>query len=261
MLGAVRLVVAYDGSDFCGFQRQPGQRTVQGELERAIERMTGQLTQVRGASRTDAGVHALGQVVSFDTEQRIQARGWMLGLNAHLPDDIRVQRAEPCPRGYHPRFDSLGKHYRYLLQQGEAKNPLLRRRAWQLGPIQVDVSRMVEAACELVGTHDFAAFRSADDTRQTTVRTLWSASVTTAFAQDPSLLAIDVHGDAFMKHMVRVLAGTLVDVGRGKLTRAELRGLLQPGASRADAGMTAPAHGLTLISIDLGRLALTEARA
>jgi tRNA pseudouridine38-40 synthase len=256
-LGAVRLVVAYDGSDFCGYQRQLGQRTVQAELEQAAARMTGHPVKMRAASRTDSGVHALGQVVAFDTPKRVLARGWMLGLNVQLPDDVRVQGAEAVVEGYDPRYDSLGKHYRYLLQLGEAKNPLLRLRAWQLGPLRVDAARMADAAQELLGTHDFAAFRSADDTRENTVRTLSSVTVSENFAGDPSLVAIDVHGNAFMKNMMRILTGTLLEAGRGKLTRTELAALLRPGAERADAGVTAPAHGLTLMSVKLGRIALS----
>ncbi|HTU63518.1 MAG TPA: hypothetical protein VMF89_33880, partial [Polyangiales bacterium] len=138
----VRLVVAYDGSDFAGFQVQPERRTVQAALEDALFGMTGERTRMRGAGRTDAGVHALGQVVAFDSAfSNIPARGWMLGLNQRLPDDVRVQSAALCAPGYQPRFDAMGKHYRYLIQQGEARNPLLRKRAWQLGrPTLLDLA-------------------------------------------------------------------------------------------------------------------------
>jgi len=258
-LHGVRLVVAYDGTDFCGFQKQAGQRTVQEDLERAAAQMAGHPVQIKAASRTDSGVHALGQVVAFDSRRAIPARGWMLGLHAHLPDDVRVQSASACAPGYNPRFDSLGKRYRYLLQLGEAKNPLLRHRAWQLGHIRVNPERMREAAQHLEGTHDFVAFRSADDERESTVRTLWSVAVLEGFADDPSLLALVVHGNAFMKNMVRIIAGTLVAVGRGRLKPNDMLGLLGPGADRAGAGDTAPAHGLTLLEVELGRLALQNA--
>jgi tRNA pseudouridine38-40 synthase len=255
---AVRLVVAYDGTEYCGFQKQAGQRTVQEELERAAARMAGHAVQVKAASRTDSGVHALGQVIAFHSRREIPARGWRLGLNAHLPPDIRVQAASLCEAGYNPRFDSLGKRYRYLIQMGEAKNPLLRHRAWQLGHLPLDPAPMREAAKLLEGTHDFAAFRSADDERETTVRTLWSVSVTEGFTGDPSLVAIDVHGNAFMKNMVRILSGTLVKVGRKRMPPARMTDLLSPGADRSQSGETAPAHGLTLLEVQLGRLALTR---
>jgi tRNA pseudouridine38-40 synthase len=256
-VSGVRLVVAYDGSDFCGFQLQPGQRSVQGELERAAQAMTGHPLRVRAASRTDAGVHALGQVVAFDTRRVIPERGWKLGLHAHLPPDIRVQSASACAAGYNPRFDALGKTYRYLLQTGEAKNPLLRKRAWQLGGAAPEPASMRAAAALLVGTHDYRAFRQADDARKQSVRTLYRLEVLEAFGGDPSLLAIEVRGNAFMKNMVRILAGTLVDVGRGRIALAQVPQLLGPQARREQAGQTAPAHALTLLDVELGRLAAT----
>jgi tRNA pseudouridine38-40 synthase len=254
-LHGVCLVVAYDGTDFHGFQRQPGQRTVQGELERAASEMAGHPVSIRGAGRTDAGVHALGQVVAFDSARLISERGWMLGLNTKLPDDIRVQRARACAPDYHPRFDAVGKRYRYLLQLGEAKNPLLRHRAWQLGKWRLDVARMREAAQALIGTHDFRAFRASDDERENTVRTLWAIEITEHFAGDPSLVALDFHGNAFMKNMVRILTGTLVEVGIGRLPVQAMSGLLGPQAQRSEAGQTAPPQGLTLVEVELGRSA------
>lgn len=257
----IRLWVAYDGSDFAGFQLQPNQRTVQGMLEQAAERLAGHPVRVRPAGRTDAGVHALGQVVAFDSARRISERGWMLGLNQHLPDDVRVQRAEACSVGYNPRFDSLGKHYQYLVQAGEAKNPLLRRRAFQIGrPRVLDAGRMREAAQRLIGTHDYRAFRASDDARVTTIRTIWSIEITENYAGDASLVAIDVRGTAFMKHMVRILSGTLVDIGLGRLPFARVDELLGPEADRERAGQTAPAHGLTLVEVRLGRLRLAQAQ-
>jgi tRNA pseudouridine38-40 synthase len=256
-LYGVRLVIAYDGSDFAGFQVQPDKRTVQAALEHAVVAMVGEHARMRGAGRTDAGVHALAQVVAFDSIHDIPERGWMLGLNQHLPDDVRIQRAEHCAPGYHPRFDSLSKRYRYLIQQGEAKNPLLRKRAWQLArPARLDVASMREAAAHLVGTLDYRAFRAADDVRDNTVRTLWSIALTEGFAGDSTLLAIDVHGTAFMKQMVRILSGTLVDIGRGRIPLSRAPKLVGPNAQRKDAGLTAPAHGLTLVHVELGRIAL-----
>jgi tRNA pseudouridine38-40 synthase len=254
-LFGVRLVIAYDGSDFCGFQVQPDQRSVQAALESALLSMTGEHRRMHGAGRTDAGVHALGQVVAFDSAHEIPMRGWMLGLNQRLPDDLRVQSATPCVVGYRPRFDSMGKRYRYLIQQGEQKNPLLRKRAWQLGkPRALDLEAMRAAAAVLSGTHDYRAFRAADDVRENAVRTLWSIALSEGFANDPTLLAIDVHGTAFMKHMVRILSGTLIDVGRGRIPLARVPSMLGPNAVRKDAGFTAPAHGLTLVEVALGRL-------
>jgi tRNA pseudouridine38-40 synthase len=253
-LWGVCLKVAYDGSDFSGFQRQPGQRTVQGELERAAPVMTGHAVRMRGAGRTDAGVHARGQVVAFASARNIPPQSFMRGLNQLLPDDIRVQAAWSVAPGYDPRFDSTGKIYRYLLQLGEVQDPLLRLRTWQLAKVQtLDVPTMRRAARALEGTHDYRAFRSADDTRENTVRTLWSIDVRTPYLDDARLVCIDVHGNAFMKNMVRILVGTLVGVGRGRISLARVAALLGPQARREDAGQTVPPHGLTLEEVFLGR--------
>jgi len=258
----VRLVVAYDGTDFAGFQLQPQVRTVQGELEKAAAVMAGEPVRMRGAGRTDAGVHALGQVVAFSPQRVISARGWRLGLNRTLPRDVQVQAVDSVAPGYDPRFDALAKHYRYLVHLGESLNPLQRGRAWFVGRhAKVDVARMREAAAKLVGRHDFRAFRSADDERPNSVRTLSEVRVHHPHEEDPDLLAIDVHGDAFMKHMVRILSGTLVDVARGRLSMDDLETLLGPEADRTRGGQTAPAHGLTLMSVRLGRKALQAAQA
>jgi tRNA pseudouridine38-40 synthase len=258
---AVLLTVAYDGTAFSGWARQPGQRTVQGTLEDAIASMNGASVELRGASRTDAGVHALGQRAAFDPARDIPPQGWLLGLNAALPDDLAVRAAEPAPADYTPRFDTVDKHYRYLVLLDSVRDPLLRQRAWQLGPRELgkraerrlDLDAMRAAAAQLVGTHDFRAFRSADDARENTVRTLVSLDVTPSFASDARLVALDVVGTAFMKNMVRILAGTLIEVGTGAREAGSVAALLGPQAERREAGPTAPAHGLTLVSMRLGR--------
>lgn len=268
----VRLLVAYDGTDFVGWQRQPGQRSVQGTIEDAVSAITGTATTVRGASRTDAGVHARGQVVAFDTARSIPPVGWVRGLNGKLPKDIAVLDAAPCEVGYQPRFDARSKMYRYLLHAGPVRDPLLRHYAWHLGPRRarpararqstgwavrledwLDLPAMEAAARALVGEHDFRAFRSSADERDNTVRTLTAVDLQRGFSGRDDLLAIEVRGTAFLHNMVRILAGTLVEVGRQKMTLEEVAALLSPGADRSDAGETAPAAGLYLVSIELGR--------
>lgn len=255
--GGVRLTIAYDGTAFHGWARQPGQRTVQGTIEEAISAMNGAPAEIRGASRTDAGVHALGQVAAFDPTRAIELDGWRKGLNASLPEDVAIRQAIACRRGYVPRHDTVDKTYRYLLLTSEDRDPLLRHRAWFLGPrsggASLDLGAMRAAADVLIGTHDFRAFRAADDERESTVRTLRSLVVIEGFAGDPHLIAIEMVGDAFMKNMVRILTGTLVEAGRRKTTSDRIAALLGPGGSRAEAGRTAPAHGLTLVSMRLGR--------
>lgn len=255
----VRLVIRYDGTLFAGFQEQPGQRTVQGALQDAIERIAGHPAKVRGASRTDAGVHAEGQVVAFDTTRLLEPERWALALNRYLPDDVAVREAASCAEGYTPRFDAQHKTYRYLLHVGPLRDPLLRTRAWPLSRLlrarraPLDVAAMREAAACLLGTHDFRAFRAADDEREQTVRTLLSLAIIEAYQGNPELIALEVTGSAFMKNMVRILTGTLVEVGLGRMTPDAVRALLEPGAERKDAGPTAPALGLTLVSMVLGR--------
>lgn len=264
----IRLTVAYDGTAFHGFQAQAGLRCVQSELARAVTQVCRHEAEIRGASRTDAGVHAAGQVVAFDTSRELTPRRWVQALNRYLPDDVAVCAAEPCAAGYQPRFDARDKLYRYLFHVGVTRDPLLRHRAWHLGrqipwtfadPDQLqavhrlDVASMRRAAALLVGTHDFVAFRAASDTREDTVRTMLRVELLTDYLGNPDLIALEVEGTAFMKNMVRILAGTLIAVGRGRLSEDRLRALLQPGARRQEAGDTAPPEGLTLVRVRLGR--------
>lgn len=273
-LRGIRLRLTYDGTEFFGWQRQPGQRTVQGELERALARLDPSAPRSRGASRTDAGVHAIGQIASFDTALRMPAEAFVHVLNRDLPEDLGVSEAIECAAGYDPRHDSLGKLYRYVVRIGFTRDPLTRNRAWQLLPTMarrsiarahrrpiledwLDLEAMDEASRSLLGTHDFRAFRSADDVRENSVRTLTGVRLRPGFAGDPTLLAIEIEGNAFLKHMVRIVVGTLVDVGRERFAPSHVKALLA-GGDRTQAGLTAPAHGLTLVSVALGRIASTD---
>ena len=264
----VCLCLGYDGTDFHGWQAQPGLRTVQAMIEQAIDEMGIEHTQVRGCSRTDAGVHALGQIASFAAEIQVPREGWISGLNARLPEDIVVHDVQPCYRKYNPRFHAKHKHYRYLVRCGERRDPMIRRRAWQLGPKgmrpdvrergdrvedYLDVEAMRAAAKCFLGEHDFRAFRQSGDEREIVVRDMFVVDVQLGWDGRADLLAIDVVGNAFMKNMVRIMAGTLVDVGRGRISPGAIPAMLGEDADRADAGQTAPAHGLTLIDIALAR--------
>jgi tRNA pseudouridine38-40 synthase len=277
MLRGVRLTLAYDGTAYAGFQRQPSARTIQAELEAAIARVTQSPAIARGAGRTDAGVHAEGQVVAFDTERALPARRWLLALNRYLPDDIAVQAVHECAPGYNPRYDALDKLYRYLFYLGLARSPRLRHRAWHLARVRgrdtgedaelssracrLDLAAMRETANALVGTHDFRAFRSADDARENSQRTLYSVDLLEAYQADPHVLALEVRGSAFMKNMVRVIAGTLIAVGRGRMLAEDVAALLSPAAVRSKLSETAPAHGLTLVHVSLGRQTAAQSEA
>ncbi len=243
---SILLSVAYDGRRFAGFARQPSQRTIAGELLGALQAVDPTIREVRGASRTDAGVHAWDQRVAFDPSASIPPRGWALGLARHLPEDIAVRRAARVPAGFVPRFQSLRKRYRYRVTFDERRDPFLEGRTWRI-PHQLDdalIAALREEARPLTGTHDFAAFRSAADEREVTVRTLHLVAPERDPA-DPRSLWITVEGDAFLHNMVRILVGTLIDVARGrKAPGAAARALASH--DRRDAGITAPPDGLLL---------------
>jgi tRNA pseudouridine38-40 synthase len=257
------LTLAYDGTDFAGFQAQQGQRTVQAVVADAAGRICRHEVLVRAASRTDAGVHAHGQVVAFATARDLEPSRWMQALNRYLPPDVAVRAASDCAPDYAPRFDARDKTYRYVFHLGPTRDPSLRRHVWHVGRqaarrgrhgCHLELDAMHAACMTLRGTHDFRAFRAAADTRVNTERTLLQVALIEHYAADPSLLALEIQGNAFMMNMMRILAGTLVDVGRGKLTPDQFARLLSAPGHRRDAGITAPAHGLTLVGVTLGRL-------
>jgi tRNA pseudouridine38-40 synthase len=243
----VLLTVAYDGSAFSGWATQKETRTVEETLRGAILALDPRATGPRGCSRTDAGVHAEGQLAAYDTSLTMPPRGWVLQLNQNLPDDVTVRAARAVHVTYNPRFTSRKKRYRYLLVRDKVPDPLLRNRAWRVG-FDMDMDRMVREARAIVGTHDFAAFRSARDVREVTTRAISSVEV----AQVPSdsrLWTITVEGNSFLYNMVRILVGTLVDVARDVLPEGAIANALEM-KERGVAGQTAPAHGLTLMEID-----------
>jgi tRNA pseudouridine38-40 synthase len=242
-LRTLRLIVEYDGTGFAGWQRQHGQETVQGCLEKAFHAMTGQSVVVRGAGRTDAGVHAEGQVASVELASRIPNLGFLRGLNTLLPPEIAVLDVADMPAGWSARHDARGKIYRYQVWNHPVRSPRRARRAWHVHDA-LDTHPMREAAGLLVGEHDFRAFRSSDCDRKNTVRIMRRFEV----RRDGALLSIEVEGTAFLRNMVRILAGTLVAVGRGKMTPAQVLALLSSG-DRTQAGVTAPACGLTLVRV------------
>lgn len=244
----VLLTVAYDGQRYCGFVRQSNGPSVAEELDRAVGAVDPAATLVKGASRTDAGVHARAQAVSFSTRRIIAARGWVLALNQRLPQDIAVVRAAQVPLGYDARRHALWKRYRYLLHLAPVSDPFLAGRAWRIG-YRLDLERMAREGQSLVGTHDFAAFRSSADRRETTVRELTEVTIRPS-DQGPRCLEIVVTGNRFLHNMVRIIIGTLVDVGRGHLAAGAMQRALLSGR-REDLGMTAPASGLYLEHLEL----------
>jgi tRNA pseudouridine38-40 synthase len=253
-----KLTLAYDGTNFFGWQRQNGTPTIQACVETALCDIEGQVVTVHGAGRTDAGVHALGQVASVRLGHTIEAPSLVRALNAKLPGDIRVIDAEPVVDNFHARFDACSKTYRYWLATGPVANPLASRFVWHLRR-PIDLAGMQEASSILCGCHDFAAFQTAADEKAqaSTVRTIselriGTGSVSTWFSQIPDLKSecvfVDVVGDGFLRHMVRSIVGTLVDVGWGRRSVENVTAVLA-SCRRECAGPTAPARGLFLVRV------------
>lgn len=239
----IRLLVEYDGTDFHGWQVQPRVRTVQGELQRAAFEMTGEATNIRGASRTDTGVHALGQVAHFDTSCGIDASRFAAGLTALTGDDVAVVRSDEVAPGFSARHDARGKVYRYLIWNRRSPSPFRRRTSWHLRkPLDVEAMRL--GAAHLVGEHDFAAFRAASCDAPTTVRTITRLEI----EMREGLVEVTVAGTAFLQHMVRIMVGTLVTVGMGKASADDII-RVRESRNRQEAGQTAPPHGLCLVNV------------
>lgn len=239
----IHLIVEYDGTNYAGWQRQANAMTVQEQLEIAIQKLTGEHVNVSGASRTDAGVHALGQSAHFDTGSRIPADKFSFALNTMLPPDIRVVRSEEVSPDFHSRFSGRGKRYRYLIHAAPHASALGRlTHAHVIYPL--DIERMRAEAAELIGTHDFAAFAASASVVKDTVRTIWRADIRRNGAE----IELIVEGNGFLYNMVRIIAGTLIGVGSGKLEPGAIRRAIASG-DRLDLGITAPAKGLTLMEV------------
>lgn len=236
----LKLTLEYDGKAFVGWQVQAAGRSVQGEVERAAARLTGAPVQVTGAGRTDSGVHARGQVASLRTERELPLEAWTAGLNGLLPEDVACVRAEVAPDGFDARRWARGKRYVYSIVQSPCRRPLWRGRAWEIRrPLALEAMRA--AAPLLLGAHDFSALRAADCPATNPVRELRRLDL----QQHGDRIDLVVEATAFLKHMVRNIAGTLVEVGHGKRAPDSLPALLA-SRDRTQAGPTAPPQGLVL---------------
>lgn len=263
----IKLTVAYDGTAYHGWQLQPGAVTIESELNRALSELLGTEIQVIGASRTDSGVHALCNVAVFDTEARMPAEKFTYALNQRLPEDIRVRHSEEVPLDFHPRHCNSVKTYEYRIYNAEFAMPVKRLYS-HFTYVPLDVERMERAGHYLEGEHDFKSFCSVHTQVETTVRRILSVSVTetrnegvtaagsmvgmeTEAAAEPKgwqerEICIRVSGTGFLYNMVRIIAGTLMEVGQGKREPEEILDILA-ACDRAKAGPTAPANGLTLV--------------
>jgi tRNA pseudouridine38-40 synthase len=266
-----RITLAYDGGGFVGWQRQTNGVAIQALIEGALRELDGRDVTVTGAGRTDAGVHALGQVAAFTIARELSCDALIRALNAHLPPAVRVIEAEEAPPGFHPRFDAQAKTYRYRICNGDVISPFEHSYAWHLpGPLDVDA--MAAGARLLEGRHDFAAFQAAGGSVATTEREIITSrivdcgvrigivdcgvpireeSTIESAVRNPqsAMLAYEVTGNGFLRHMVRIIVGSLVEIGRGRQPPESITAALA-ARDRIAAGPTAPPHGLFLVQVD-----------
>ena len=237
----VGLIVAYDGTNYCGWQVQPNGITIQGELNRCLSELLGEEIETIGASRTDAGVHAMGNVAVFDTETRMPGEKISYALNQRLPEDIRIQLSEEMPMDFHPRYCDSVKTYEYRILNRRFQIPTERLYSY-FYHYKLDEKKMREATSYLIGRHDFASFCGAGAQVKSTVRTIRSVEV----ERFGDMVTIRISGEGFLYNMVRIIAGTLIEIGNGQYPPERMQEILD-ARDREWAGPTAPAKGLTLL--------------
>ncbi len=242
-MARVCLTIEYDGTNYGGWQVQPNADSVQSQLEKALARVVGCQIRIYSSGRTDAGVHARGMRAHFDVDKLLSLTAYREGVNRYLPADIVVKEAQLVDDNFHARFSAQGKWYSYQLYGGKIRSPLQDRTAWHYFG-SLDIAKMQEVAQLFVGEHDFVAFRSSSCVAKTTVRKIYAFDVSV----NGEMVIFDVRGSGFLKNMVRVLVGTLVDVGIGRIPTTTISDLLLSG-HRHDAGRTAPAQGLCLMKV------------
>ncbi|MGA9226334.1 MAG: tRNA pseudouridine(38-40) synthase TruA [Mesobacillus sp.] len=237
----LKCTISYDGTTFSGYQVQPGKRTVQGEIEKALEKLNkGTSIRISASGRTDAGVHARGQVIHFDTMLEIEPVRWQIALNSLLPADIAIHTVELAAADFHARFNAVSKEYRYFMLLSKHRDPFQRNFAYQF-PFSLDLEVMREASEHLLGTHDFTSFCSAKTEVEDRVRTLKEID----FFEENGQFVFRFVGDGFLYNMVRILVGTLLEIGTGRRSADSIPELLEK-KDRTLAGKTAPGHGLYL---------------
>ena len=242
----ILLIIEYDGTGYAGWQVQPNGVSIQQVLEEALERLLKEKVRLHSSGRTDAGVHAIGMPASFTTTKRIPLQAFTAGLNGLLPADIAVREAREVPLEFHPRREATSKQYRYTLHLSRNRSPLVRLYAWHLRG-SLNINAMREAAAFFVGEHDFGAFRATGCAAKTTVRVVRSVEI----REQGEFLLVDVVGVGFLRNMVRIMVGTLVEIGQERREPSSVRDLLL-SADRSAAGMTAPPQGLSLVQVFFG---------
>lgn len=239
----IKLTIEYDGKDFNGWQKQPNKPNIQGEIERAIYNITKEEVDLIGSGRTDAGVHALGQVANFKTNSNIPIEKLALAINSQLKNSIIIKKAEEVDERFHSRYNAKHKTYRYIINNSPCGTAIYRNLEYCF-PIKLDVAKMQEAAKYFEGEHDFKAFKSSGTSAKNSVRTIYNASV----KQEGEKIIIELTGNGFLYNMVRIISGTLLDVGLQKIKPEEIKNIIEE-KDRQKAGKTLPAHGLYLVEV------------
>lgn len=240
----IKLIIQYDGTNYCGWQEQANGPSIQETVELALAKILGQRVRVQAAGRTDAGVHALAMPATFRTESTIPLRAFVAGVNGFLPDDIAIQEACEVPNDFRVIGGSDCKTYRYTIYNARQRSPLNRRTSWHVRD-ELNLDAMRSAAAHFIGKHDFSAFRGQNCTAVTSLRRVDAVEI----RQQGPLITIDVTGGGFLKHMVRIMVGTLVDIGRGRFSPNLVAELLQT-PDRCLGGVTAPPQGLCLLQVN-----------
>jgi tRNA pseudouridine38-40 synthase len=239
----IKLIIEYDGAGYHGWQSQANAVAVQDVIEKAIGKLTGEDSRLTGSSRTDAGVHAIGQAANFFTQSGIPPEKFSYALNSVLPDDIVIKKSEEVPHSFNSRRSAKGKKYRYLIYNSEYPSALLRNRAFHV-PQCLDFESMQKASSYFTGTYDFSAFKASGSSVASSVRTVTGTSL----ARKGEIIEFEITGTGFLYNMVRIIVGTLIDVGMGRIPAGNIPGIIK-SCNRRKAGITAPAHGLYLVEV------------
>ena len=240
----IKLTIEYDGKDFNGWQKQPNKLNIQGEIERAIENITGEKVELIASGRTDAGVHAMGQVANFKTSSNISIEKIPIAINSQVKNSIRIQNAEEVDEKFHSRYNCKKKTYRYVIDNSKYGSAIYRNISYHI-PMKLNVDEMKKAIKYFEGEHDFKAFKSSGTSSKSSVRTIYSANIVT----EGTNIGIDLTGNGFLYNMVRIIVGTLVDVGLGKIKAEDIPKIIE-SKDRTKAGKTLPPQGLMLLSVE-----------
>lgn len=240
----IKLTIEYDGKEYNGWQKQPNKLNIQGTIERAIEEITGEQVELTASGRTDAGVHALAQVANFKTNSKLPIEKFAIAINSKLKKSIVIKEAEEVDERFHSRLTCKQKTYRYVINNTYNGTAIYRNLECHI-PTKLDVNKMKQAAQYFIGEHDFKAFKASGTSSKSSVRTIYNAKV----YEENGRIYIELTGNGFLYNMVRIISGTLVDVGLGKIKPEDIIDIIKTG-KRENAGKTLPAHGLYLIKVD-----------